>query len=294
MFTFFNFKNRKLAKSTLILLPLFSIYYIAFSVWQPFVRGKLPVVLELIRLYFEIICSSFQGFAISCIYCFFNEEVRNEIVISIERKLLQRYPNMRRFSQINRREQPSNCSFKRHNRSQSVSYHNGKSQDVCDNECKKSKKSVIINSHEIQDIVNIDQTEVTYVKSGSETFKSSIFNLFRKNKKSKLQLVLKPQDKTSQQRFFVSNEQIPNEEKHSLQKIDYTDDNDQDQSISNLKQNFLKKKDSSTTTHSNNARVSFAQDALNSTNSNPDEIDPESDKLLQTSNKGEVDDLHND
>lgn len=283
-----------MAKSTLILLPLFSIYYIAFSVWQPFVRGKLPVVLELIRLYFEIICSSFQGFAISCIYCFFNEEVRNEIVISIERKLLQRYPNMRRFSQINRREQPSNCSFKRHNQSQSVSYHNGKSQDVCDNECKKSKKSVIINSHEIQDIVNIDQTEVTYVKSGSETFKSSIFNLFRKNKKSKLQLVLKPQDKTSQQRFFVSNEQIPNEEKHSLQKIDCTDDNDQDQSISNLKQNFLKKKDSSTTTHSNNARVSFAQDALNSTNSNPDEIDPESDKLLQTSNKGEVDDLHND
>jgi hypothetical protein len=273
---------------------LFSIYYIAFSVWQPFVRGKLPVVLELIRLYFEIICSSFQGFAISCIYCFFNEEVRNEIVISIERKLLQRYPNMRRFSQFNRREQPSNCSFKRHNQSQSVSYHNGKSQDVCDNECKKSKKSVIINSHEIQDIVNIDQTEVTYVKSGSETFKSSIFNIFRKNKKSKLQIVLKPQDKTSQQRFFVSNEKIPNEEKHSIQKIECTDDNDQDQSISNLKLNFLKKKDSSTTTYSNNARVSFAQDPLNSMNSNPDEIDPESDKLLQTSNKGEVDDLHND
>ncbi len=283
-----------MAKSTLILLPLFSIYYIAFSVWQPFVRGKLPVVLELIRLYFEIICSSFQGFAISCIYCFFNEEVRNEIVISIERKLLQRYPNMRRFSQFNRREQPSNCSFKRHNQSQSVSYHNGKSQDVCDNECKKSKKSVIINSHEIQDIVNIDQTEVTYVKSGSETFKSSIFNIFRKNKKSKLQIVLKPQDKTSQQRFFVSNEKIPNEEKHSIQKIECTDDNDQDQSISNLKLNFLKKKDSSTTTYSNNARVSFAQDPLNSMNSNPDEIDPESDKLLQTSNKGEVDDLHND
>jgi len=277
---------------------LFSIYYIAFSVWQPFVRGKLPVVLELIRLYFEIICSSFQGFAISCIYCFFNEEVRNEIIISIERKLLQRYPNMRRFSQFNRREHPSNCSFnKRHNHSQSVSYHNGKSNDFCENECKKSKKSVIINSLDVQDIVNIDQTEVTYVKGGSETYKNSFFNIFRKNKK-KLQLELKPQDKFSQQKFLGPNQQTPNEEKDSLEIIKSIDNKDRDSSINNLKQHFLKKKDSSTTNHSNNFRVSFAQDALNNTNSNPDpdpdEVDPESDKLLQTTAKGMVDDLNND
>jgi hypothetical protein len=288
-----------LAKSTLILLPLFSIYYIAFSVWQPFVRGKLPVVLELIRLYFEIICSSFQGFAISSIYCFFNEEVRNEIVISIERKLLQRYPNMRRFSQFNRREQASNCSFnKRHNHSQSVSYHNGKSNDVCDNDCRKSKKSVVINSHDIQDIVNIDQTDDTYLKSRSDS-KNSFFNIFKKNKKklscNELQLEVKLQvDKSNQQRLFVSNQHLPNEENFlEINNNNNKDNNNkyEDESINNLKQNFLKKKDSSATNNSNNvARVSFAQDALNdSTNSNP-----ESDKLIQNQNEDQITNLNID
>ena len=50
---------RKLAKSTLILLPFFSIYYIVFS-WLTFSKNHISVELELIKLYFEIICSSFQ------------------------------------------------------------------------------------------------------------------------------------------------------------------------------------------------------------------------------------------
>lgn len=116
------FKNfRKLAKSTLILLPLFSIYYIAFSVWQPFVTNKLSVEMELIRLYFEIVCSSFQvrlelrkkcsiylfviyllkGMLISLIFCFFNSEVKSEIRKLIERKILEYDPqSTRRFSRF--------------------------------------------------------------------------------------------------------------------------------------------------------------------------------------------------
>ena len=93
-----QYRYKKLAKSTLILLPLFSIYYIAFSVWQPFVRGKLAIEFELIRLYFEIICSSFQGLAISLIYCFFNSEVRHEMIRQIDRILLRYYPNMTSLS----------------------------------------------------------------------------------------------------------------------------------------------------------------------------------------------------
>ncbi len=50
---------RKLAKSTLILLPFFSIYYIVFS-WLTFSKNHISVELELVKLYFEIICSSFQ------------------------------------------------------------------------------------------------------------------------------------------------------------------------------------------------------------------------------------------
>jgi len=203
---------------------------------------------------------------------------------------------MRRFSQFNRREQPSNCSFnRRRNHSQSVSYHNGKSNDVCDNDCKKSKKSVVINSHDIQDIVNIDQTEDTYLKSGSDS-KNSFFNLFKKNKKklscNELQLELKLQDKCSQQRLFVSNQNTPNEDNYLEINNNNLDNNNkyEDESINNLKQNFLKKKDSSATNNSNNvARVSFAQDALNSTNSNP-----ESDKLIQRQTEGQIKNLNID
>ena len=64
----------------------------------------------------------------------------------------------------------------------------------------------------------------------------------------------------------------------------------EDESINNLKQNFLKKKDSSATNNSNNvARVSFAQDALDSTNSNP-----ESDKLIQRQTEGQIKNLNID
>ena len=112
------FSNRKLAKSTLILLPLFSIYYIAFSVWQPFVRGKLAIEFELIRLYFEIICSSFQGLAISLIYSFFNTEVRTEMLRQIDNLLMQHYPNMNGLSSyINSRDRTqSSLSLNRVNK----------------------------------------------------------------------------------------------------------------------------------------------------------------------------------
>nr|QVK45718.1 G protein-coupled receptor [Proales similis] len=101
----------KLAKSTLILLPLFSTYYIAFSVWQPFVSSKLPISIELVRLYFEIICSSFQGFLIALIYVFFNSEVRDELLRQIDRKILQHNPNMARLgSFVNRGRNRSSVS----------------------------------------------------------------------------------------------------------------------------------------------------------------------------------------
>lgn len=45
--------------------------------------------------------------AITSIYCFFNSEVRSEILTQIERKLLQRNPNMRRFSSYLTKERNS-------------------------------------------------------------------------------------------------------------------------------------------------------------------------------------------
>jgi hypothetical protein len=109
---------RRLAKATLILVPLFSTYYIAFSVWHPFIKKGVTVELELTRLYFEIIWASsqvnlndlfldrknilktlviFKGLAISLIYCFLNSEVQNEFFRILERQMLKRNPNMKRL-----------------------------------------------------------------------------------------------------------------------------------------------------------------------------------------------------
>ncbi len=57
---------------------MFSIYYIAFSVWQPFVTNKLSVELELIRLYFEIICGSFQVNLFLIIYNYYFNLIENK------------------------------------------------------------------------------------------------------------------------------------------------------------------------------------------------------------------------
>lgn len=48
--------RRKLAKSTLILIPLFAVYYMAF-IWIP---DDLNPTCELIRIYFEMLFNSLQ------------------------------------------------------------------------------------------------------------------------------------------------------------------------------------------------------------------------------------------
>jgi hypothetical protein len=48
---------RKLAKSTLVLIPLFGVHYILFSLIP---ADKLSETVEIVKLYFEMICNSFQ------------------------------------------------------------------------------------------------------------------------------------------------------------------------------------------------------------------------------------------
>lgn len=74
-------KFRKLAKSTLVLIPLFGIHYIIF--------GGIPDVLdektELVKLYFEMFFSSLQGFFVALLFCFLNSEVQHELCKSWQR-----------------------------------------------------------------------------------------------------------------------------------------------------------------------------------------------------------------
>lgn len=73
-------KYRRLAKSTLILIPIFGLHFIFFA-WLPYVqlRGD---CFEISTIYFETFFDSFQGFVVAITCCFIHREVRIEFILS--------------------------------------------------------------------------------------------------------------------------------------------------------------------------------------------------------------------
>ncbi|MGH0133620.1 UNVERIFIED_CONTAM: hypothetical protein FKN15_028480 [Acipenser sinensis] len=62
--------NRRLAKSTLLLIPLFGVHYIVF------ISELTPIEY---KIFFELAIGSFQGLVVAILYCFLNSEVQSEV-----------------------------------------------------------------------------------------------------------------------------------------------------------------------------------------------------------------------
>ncbi|GFO14654.1 parathyroid hormone/parathyroid hormone-related peptide receptor [Plakobranchus ocellatus] len=70
-----KFRYRKLARSTLVLIPLFGVHYMVFI----FLPKDVHPTTQLVQLYFEMFFNSIQGFLVAVLFCFMNGEVRNEL-----------------------------------------------------------------------------------------------------------------------------------------------------------------------------------------------------------------------
>ncbi|CAL8346839.1 unnamed protein product [Merluccius merluccius] len=74
----------RLAKSTLLLIPLCGINYIVFTCIPSYIQFQ-------VRAVFDLVLGSFQGFVVAVLYCFLNGEVQSEVRRKWRRWTLQRF-----------------------------------------------------------------------------------------------------------------------------------------------------------------------------------------------------------
>uniref|UniRef100_A0A673CWL1 Vasoactive intestinal peptide receptor 2 n=1 Tax=Sphaeramia orbicularis TaxID=375764 RepID=A0A673CWL1_9TELE len=78
---------RRLAKSTLLLIPLFGVNYMVFV----YLMDPADQTLKQIKIFFELGLGSFQGLIVAVLYCFLNSEVQSELRRTWRSLSLKRY-----------------------------------------------------------------------------------------------------------------------------------------------------------------------------------------------------------
>ncbi|XP_013389152.1 glucagon receptor [Lingula anatina] len=77
-------RYKKLARTTLVLIPLFGVHYVLFVSFN-FIDKHLDQRVEVAYLYLEMFFTSFLGFVVALLFCFLNNEVQNELRRAWER-----------------------------------------------------------------------------------------------------------------------------------------------------------------------------------------------------------------
>ncbi|XP_056149904.1 vasoactive intestinal polypeptide receptor 2 [Lampris incognitus] len=111
---------RRLAKSTLLLIPLFGIHYVVFVAFS-------ESIAEDYKIFFDLAIGSFQGLVVAILYCFLNSEVQGEL----KRKWRSVYLNCR----LSRGQQLSGTYASRNGSENTVQFHrNSRTQSILQSE----------------------------------------------------------------------------------------------------------------------------------------------------------------
>ncbi|XP_018534751.1 vasoactive intestinal polypeptide receptor 2 isoform X1 [Lates calcarifer] len=110
---------RRLAKSTLLLIPLFGMNYVVFV----YLMEPADKNMKRIKIFFELALGSFQGLIVAVLYCFLNSEVQSELRRTWRSLSLKRYVGrdyrLHPMS-VSRNGTENSAQFPRNSRAQSI------------------------------------------------------------------------------------------------------------------------------------------------------------------------------
>ncbi|XP_035511040.1 vasoactive intestinal polypeptide receptor 2-like [Morone saxatilis] len=110
---------RRLAKSTLLLIPLFGINHVVFV----YLMEPADKTMNYIKIFFELGLGSFQGLIVAVLYCFLNSEVQSELRRTWRSLSLKRYVGRDyrlHAMSVSRNGTENSGQFPRNSRAQSI------------------------------------------------------------------------------------------------------------------------------------------------------------------------------